>query len=154
MHPCSFCPAWILRLTSTYLSPPVVEGLRVYGLCIHSLLALAGPITKLTHAWDSPSVIQIVCTAYDSSTGEQTWQPLIGEALSVGTGFRGDSVRCTVTEGKGRGGVKEGAAKGRGVRWRWQMAGGVEEKQLENHSPPNSIFRKSFLIRCWKEVTA
>ena len=65
------------------------------AFCIHSLLAQAGPITRCTHAWDRPSVIQIVCTTYGSYTGEQTWQPLIGAALSVGRAWVVSTVQPT-----------------------------------------------------------
>lgn len=65
-------------------SPPAMECSGVCGLFNHSLLAQAGPITQLTHAWDRPSVIQIVCTTYGSPNRKETWQPLISEDLSVG----------------------------------------------------------------------
>lgn len=70
--------------TASHISPPAMECSGACGLFNHSLLAQAGPITQLTHAWDRPSVIQIVCTTYGGPDRKETWQPLISEDLSVG----------------------------------------------------------------------
>lgn len=96
-----------------YVSPSAKECSGVCGHCIHSLVAQAGPITQLTHAWDRPSVIQIVCTTYDSSTRKETWQPLISEELSVGQAS-GVSIAQAPRGGRGDGrGRRRGGSKGR-----------------------------------------
>lgn len=100
---------WKTSLNSAfivYVSTPLMEHSGVYGLCIHSLLAQAGPIIQLSHAWDRPSVIQIVCTTYDSSTRKETWQPLISGELSVGQASW--VTVSTEQASRGRGGWQEG----------------------------------------------
>ena len=128
------------------------------ALCIHSLLAQAGPITRRTHAWDRPSVIQIVCTTYGSSTAEQTWQPLIGAALSVGQASR-ERAESTAQPAEGSEGSRgKGWDDGEGVKRRtgkggWKKVGNRDDRRRGRNSFPTKFhLTESVLISCWELV--